>query len=89
MDLRLDHRSDTGTVGNIFGLFCTLKQYSKYSIICTYFSCATDHSFKDGKTEKMYRCQQEQVNGGEPFGVWRLEGSGEGGPTPEPCYSKL
>ena len=70
--------------------FLLFSKYSTFKTCAfTYFSCDPDYSFKDSTTEKMYRCRQEQVNGGEPYGMWRLEGSGEGGATPEPCYSKL
>ena len=37
----------------------------------------------------MYRCIEEQDDADEPVGMWRLEGSGAGGPSPKPCYSKL
>ena len=37
----------------------------------------------------MYRCIEEKDADDESIGKWRLEGSGVGGPPPEPCYSKL
>ena len=58
-------------------------------MIRTVFSCDKGYSFEDGKTSKMYRCIEEQDDADEPVGMWRLEGSGAGGPSPEPCYSKL
>ena len=61
----------------------------KFEFVQTFFSCDKGYSFEDGKTSKMYRCIEEKDADDESVGKWRLEGSGVGGPPPEPCYSKL
>ena len=61
----------------------------KLEFVQTVFSCDNGYSFEDGKTSKMYKCIEEKDADDESVGKWRLEGSGVGGPPPEPCYSRL